>query len=953
MLKKIFLLIVLLLPFTASEAALSHDARLEWMSMRSSHFTVHYHQGEEQLAQQAIAIAERVHERLVPLFGWSPQEPTEIVLSDQLDFHNGSATMFPANRMVIYVSTPDAIESLEDHAGAMENVILHEYIHILQLDKASGSPKDLRNFLGRFPLLFPAAFQPAWFLEGLATHGETDAGRSIGRGQSSYFDMMMRAESACGLKPLRQINQRIATWPAGHVPYLYGVNYYQFIEQRYGADKIQMQVDYYSNNLIPFAINTNSRQLFGDDLDGLWPQFESYVQERHQPVLSRIREQGVVAGVQQSHHGYNTGMARAMADGSVIYLRSDGASEPALLRLRPGSKEPELIANVHPAARFDLHPEAGIVIAMPELHRNANIYFDLYHVDIDSGKQRRLTTAGRYRYATWSPDGQRIIAVHNGLAKNALHLLDAGGRFIEELWQGEADTTLTAPDWSPEGGSVVLSIWRPEGGWNLELFDLQQRRFKQLTQQHVIEAQPQFTADGRAVLFSADYDGIYNLQRLDLESGAITTLTRVEAGAFMPSQATTDGPIYYTGYDCDGFDIYKLEQPQALASAGASAPQGASGTPLPPAPVPQGLLVSDYSPHDGLRPRWWFPHLAIESGRTELGVMTAATDAINRHIYMLDAAYDFRNDLFVGAIDYVYDRYDPIFKLHGERLNQSEHDGNDNLTRLRSNDFYMAEVVLPFYSYDRRISFHAAVLTERESDAWRAATTAPQPSLRDNLIGVAAVYDSTRRYPLSVSRANGLNLQLIAEDSDAIGSSHYSGTIYAFDGRAFAGLGRQHVLALRFATGYGDEASRRFKLGGSSSDGVTPYPLDSAHAGSPFNKRNYALRGYPSGLAELTGNRMALASMEWRFPIKRIERGIMVPPVAVNQIHGGLFVEGGDAWQPGQSRHYANSAGIEITVEVIPFYGLLFDTLAIRSGYAHGYDAGGEDQFYMQLGAGF
>ena len=598
----IFIALLLSAPFAISEAGLSYDPRLNWKSLKSQHFTVHYHDGEQRLAENAIAIAERVHERLAPLFQWNPLEPTEIVLSDKLDLFNGSATMLPANRIVLYVSTPDAVSGLEDHASAMETLILHEYTHIMQLDKARGLPKNGREIFGRFPLLFPGALQPAWFIEGLATYEETDSDRSIGRGQSSYFDMLMRTEYSCGLKPLRQINQPIATWPAGHAPYLYGANFQQFIAQRYGKDKVMALVDNYSEKTLPFSINTNTKQVVGSDLDGLWFEFNDYLRDRYQSPLTQIQEQGAVTGERITHHGYNSGGAvQALADGGVIYLRSDGASNPALMRLRPNATVPELIVDVHPAARFDYHPQAGIIITMPELHRNASLYYDLYHIDINSGKQRRLTSAGRYRYATWSPDGQQMIAVHNGLSENALQLLDANGNFIEELWRGESGVTLTSPDWSPDGASLVLSVWRSDTGWNLEQFDLQQRRFKQLTQQNVIEAQPQFTPDGRAVLFSADYDGIYNLQRLDLESGAITTLTRVSGGAFTPTQASSDGPIYYTGYDCNGFDIYRLDRPQPLAIA--SAPAGASGIPLPAAPLPQGLTQSDYSPYDGLRPR--------------------------------------------------------------------------------------------------------------------------------------------------------------------------------------------------------------------------------------------------------------------------------------------------------------------------------------------------------------
>lgn len=934
--------------FPIAQAGLNNDPRLGWKTLTSEHFALHYHDGEEQLAHSTIAIAERVHENLSPLFQWSPAEPTNIVLTDQIDFFNGSATPIPTNTITLHATSPDIFTGLEDHAGAMETLITHEYVHILHLDKATRTPLLARQMFGRFFLLFPGAFQPAWLVEGLATYYETDPVRAIGRGQSSGFDMLMRTEHSCGIKPLRQVNQPIASWPGGTVPYLYGVHFYQFIADRYGVEKIQQLVTQYSGNLLPFSINSTIRRVFGKDLDGLWREFEGYLQEKYQPQLTALQAQGERSGQRITQQGYVTSSAHPLPDGTIIYLSFNGKSAPALMRQQPGGQPPERLTDLHQGARFDLHPVAGIVVAQPEFSHNANLFYDLYQIDPVSGKQRRLTYGQRYRSASWSPDGTQMVAVQSGLGNQALHRLNGRGELLELLWQGDNGTTLSDPHWSPDGATLVLSVWRQEGGWNLEQFNLHDRSFTPLTHQTVIEAQPRYSADGRAVLFSADNGGSYNLRRLDLASGEITTLTNVVSGAFEPNQATVDGPIYYTGYGCDGMDIYRLDQPEPHPTP--SAGEGSSGTPLPPAPLPAGLQTSDYSPYRYLRPRWWVPHLAIETGRTELGVITSATDPLNRHIYQLDAAYDFSNRMVVGTADYIYDRYYPIFKLHAERLNQLEHDGDDRLLRVRQDGRYQAEVVLPYLQHDRAISLHAAAISNESSDRWQEQGVTPQQSRTDRLLGLAMVYNSARRYPLAISRSNGMQIQLSAENSDALSGSDYSGTTYLLDGRAFMGLGDSSVLALRFVGGAGNDQPRPFVLGGSRSAGGANMLLAPTHINSPFNQRNYALRGYTFGEAGLAGSRMALTSLEWRFPIKRIERGAMAPPVAIHQLHGVAFVDSGDAWFKGQSRGFASSAGLELRADLMLFYGLGMET---RLGYAHAFDNGGDNELYLQLGGSF
>jgi hypothetical protein len=945
-----FILLYVFLGLTAfpAQAGVSHDPALTWRTLHSVHFRVHYYDGEEALAQRTVATAERVHAQLSPIIGWQPEEPVDIVLTDRQDIANGYASFFPANRMTIFVTPPDGVTSLEDHGGWLDTVLTHEYIHILHLDKATGAPSFLRSVFGRNILLFPNALQPAWLIEGIATWHETDRARGVGRGQSSYYDMLLRLEVDRGVKPLRQINQHIATWPGGTTPYLYGVAFHNFIADQQGAERIQMLVDNYSDNIIPFRINSNSRQTLGAELTDLWPRFEQYLKERYGARLDSIRRAGVVSGERVTMHGYTGGAARALPDGDIVYLRADGSSEPALLR-QAADGTLRWRTSVHAGAHLTVHLRAGALLAQPEINRNANYFYDLYRVDLKHGSVRRLTQGARYRYAVWSPDGTRILAVHNQGGKHALHLLDDTGKQVEVLWAGQQDVVFADPDWSPDGTSVVLAAWRPQDGWNLERFILSERRFEALTRDKEIEAQPQFTVDGKALLFSSDHGGVYNLRRLDLASGKLMTLSNVEGGAFHPTQARVDGPVYYTGYHAAGFDIYRLDVPAALPTP-AAAP-GPSAIVAKDDPVPEGLKVSDYSPYNGLRPRWWLPHVGIDAQRTELGVITSGWDPLLRHVYYLDLAYDFSNEWFAGSIDYIYDRFYPTFKLHASRFSSTDLDNNDDPLRVRTTDTYMGEMLLPFLQYRRDITVHAAGYTVRDADSWTATGVVPQSDRTDNVLGYALVYDSTRRYPLSISRSRGVQLSVAAETSDAIEGSDYSGEVYTLDGRAFLPLAGEHVLALRLASGWGNASPRPFRLGGSLSANAAPLPLDTALLNSPFNQREFALRGYDSGLANLVGRRMLLASAEWRFPVARIERGFMAPPMAIHQVSGSVFAETGEAWNTGRNPgDYSTGAGIEANAEVNLFYALAFH---LRLGYAHGFADNGSNQVYLKLGSSF
>src|SRR5688572_18829243 len=91
---------ILLLSIVALDAgAASYPPDYRWRTITTAHFRIHFHQGEEDLAQRAAAIAERVHSRVTPLLDYEPASRTDIVLTDNVDVSNGSATPFPTNRI--------------------------------------------------------------------------------------------------------------------------------------------------------------------------------------------------------------------------------------------------------------------------------------------------------------------------------------------------------------------------------------------------------------------------------------------------------------------------------------------------------------------------------------------------------------------------------------------------------------------------------------------------------------------------------------------------------------------------------------------------------------------------------------------------------------------------------------------------------------------------------------
>ncbi|MEN8128675.1 MAG: BamA/TamA family outer membrane protein [Pseudomonadota bacterium] len=934
----LFLISLSLLLVPTANSALTHDPALEWNTLESEHFYIHFHDGEAALARETAAVAEQAHQRLSPFFDWEPEKKTDLILSDERDFAGGHASPVPHNRTTIFVS-PAAAESMSSTDDWMERLIFHEYTHILHLDKAKGAPHALRRIFGRLILLFPGLMQPAWGIEGLASYMEYDGeygAASRGPAGDTLFEAIMRLEVARGIKPLRQVNQSLVTWPGFLTRYIYGVYFFHFIEARYGKEAVQRLANGLSRNLIPFRINNNAVRAVGKNLDQLWGEFSSYLHELFDPQIQALKS-SLNQGEAVTGNGRVSGPLAA-AGNTIYYIVDDGRHHIALWQMSPGMPAAR-IREAHPGARIDAHPEAGILLAQPELCHNTSRYYDLYRVDADSGSLQRLTHCARYLQARWDPNGKRIAAVKNHRGAHRIDLLDADGNFMETIWQGEAWSVVGGLDWSPDGTRIVASIRQRGKGTNLHQFDAIGGSWQQLTHTKEQEAYPRYSGDGDSILFSANYGGISNIHRLNLSSGETETLTRVLGGASQPAQ-TRDGRIAYLNLVPTGVEIFQIKSPSPVAGVLATAAEPI----IVPTSVEKDYPIRPYSPLRSVRPFSWFPFLAIDKDQAILGISTNGADALNRHQYAASFGIDGANQIAVGRLDYIYDRLFPTIRFSLSRDADYFRDTEDELNRIRYDDTAEIDLIFPWLRVDNRLSLQLGALYNRNSDAERFRSAPLRPDYTDNLLGIAASWDSSDRYAYSISPESGRSLTLVAESGAPL-DSDFDGEVYRLDWREYISLGNNHVLAARIALGRGEGKTTVFELGGEFSDFPTLI------GPSPFNVRDFSLRGYPDGLANLIGQDMNLGSLEWRFPIRLIERGWMAPPLGLNRLSGAAFVEAGSVWDDNaDSDDYHTGAGLELNAETRLFYHI---PLQLRLGYAHGFDLGGEDRIYLNIGSAF
>src|SRR5262245_7007903 len=144
----------------AAGAATRFDPALRFRVLRTEHFLIYFHQNADHLAQRLSVVAEDTWRALPQPLGVRPPRLTHVVLADQADLSNGYATPLPYDTIVIYTTAPPGSEFNVD--DWLRLAFVHEFTHIVHLDRSASWARVVRAVLGRSPIAFPNLFLPTW-----------------------------------------------------------------------------------------------------------------------------------------------------------------------------------------------------------------------------------------------------------------------------------------------------------------------------------------------------------------------------------------------------------------------------------------------------------------------------------------------------------------------------------------------------------------------------------------------------------------------------------------------------------------------------------------------------------------------------------------------------------------------------------------------------------------------
>jgi Tol biopolymer transport system component len=180
------------------------------------------------------------------------------------------------------------------------------------------------------------------------------------------------------------------------------------------------------------------------------------------------------------------------------------------------------------------------------------------------GSLRYISSAG-----TFSPDGSQFAFSALRTGHDVIAILDvARARRLREIRIPGVDE-ITNPNWSPDGRSIVFT-GLVGGIPNLYMLDLETEQAEQLTDDRHTALHPTFSPDGRRIAFSTemgpqtDFDilafGPYRIAVMDLETREITMVPGMAGPKNINPQWTADGAGLFFISNRTGIpNIYRVE----------------------------------------------------------------------------------------------------------------------------------------------------------------------------------------------------------------------------------------------------------------------------------------------------------------------------------------------------------------------------------------------------------
>ena len=641
------LIIFISISFLYSNIEYNHP-EFNWYSFETSHFKIHFHDETEATAREAATVAEKIYNNVTKLYDFEPSGKTHIILKDPDDYSNGAAYYYD-NKIVIWASPLD-FELRGSHRW-LQNVITHEFVHIISLQKAMkagtkipGGYIQLMNYekekrpdvlygfpnaLVSYPI--PGTVVPPWLAEGTAQFMYDGADWDH---WDTHRDMLLRDRSLNNnLLSFTEINTFGKSGIGNESTYNSGFAFSKYIVSRYGSN-IFKEIMIELSKPWQYSINKTITNVIGIDGEELYESFLSEISSKYQRLAKPI-QMNLLEGNQLITNGTTNIFPKWKPGNNAFSFLSnkdnDFFGQTDLYIYNIDSKKSEKISSsVFSAPSWHTDGKKIFYSKKPKFpNKEGSKFYDIYCYFFDTKKEIRLT----YNSRAFSP-----VFIEKDSSLAYLSTYDGGQDiYILDL------KTMKSNKITDFKERPMISYLSYAANKNTLTFDITTHHYRDIWELDLITNKtkpllnnPQWDERNMAIsinnleLFSDDRTGIYNLYLVNPNDSTLGFITNTIGGAFMPD-INEENKVLYSLYKNGSYTIAILDTLDIIDYDLVGYPESFNKIKQPLDPViiePDPTIAKQYN--DQFTEMFFMPKIMLDYGTVKPGFYFYSSEIINR-----------------------------------------------------------------------------------------------------------------------------------------------------------------------------------------------------------------------------------------------------------------------------------------------------------------------------------